>query len=104
LLAWKNLAIGLSRIAADEQKLRADLSEHWEVVSEGAQTILRSAGRSDAYELLKDATRGRVMTEQDYLEWLDRLDVDEQLRGRLASLTPETYVGLAAELVDRACQ
>jgi adenylosuccinate lyase len=104
LLAWKNLAIGLSRVAADEQKLRGDLVEHWEVVSEGAQTILRSAGRSDAYESLKRLTRGRVMTGQDYRSWYEALDVDEQLRGRLASLAPESYVGLAAELVDRACK
>ena len=52
LLAWISLMHGMSCIEADEEKLKADLAAHWEVVSEGAQTILRAAGRSDAYESL----------------------------------------------------
>ncbi len=53
LIAWINLTRGLSRIAANEEKLKADLDAHWEVISEGAQTILRAAGQGDAYESLK---------------------------------------------------
>src|SRR5258705_9187907 len=50
LLAWINLERGMQRIAPDEKKLRDELESHWEVVSEGAQTILRAVGKSDAYE------------------------------------------------------
>jgi adenylosuccinate lyase len=101
LLAWINLARGMKRITANEEKLRAELNLHWEVVSEGAQTILRAAGRSDAYETLKHQTRGRVLTESDYKAWLATLDVDEATRRKLQSLSPENYVGLAIELCDR---
>ena len=100
LLAWKNLLRGMGRIAPDEQKLKAELETHWEVVSEGAQTILRAAGRSDAYESLKQQTRGRVLTEADYKSWCEALDVSEEVRIRLQSLSPETYLGLATQLVD----
>ncbi|CAG1013509.1 adenylosuccinate lyase [Anaerolineales bacterium] len=100
LLAWTNFMRGMKRITANEEKIRAELNAHWEVVSEGAQTILRAAGRSDAYETLKAQTRGRILTETDYQSWLENLNVDDQTRAKLKSLTPETYLGLALELCD----
>ncbi|MBI5842443.1 MAG: adenylosuccinate lyase [Chloroflexi bacterium] len=101
LLAYINLTRGMKRIAADEEKLKAELNAHWEVVAEGAQTILRAAGRSDAYESLKQQTRGRVLTESDYRSWCEAIDVDEETRGRLKNLSPESYLGLAIQLTDR---
>jgi len=101
LVAWTNLQRGLKRIAPDEEKLKAELNAHWEVVSEGAQTILRAAGQPDAYESLKEQTRGRVLTETDYKAWCDAIDVDDATREKLKVLSPETYIGLAIELTDR---
>jgi adenylosuccinate lyase len=100
LLAWTNFQRGLKRIAPDEEKLTAELNAHWEVVSEGAQTILRAAGKSDAYESLKEQTRGRVLTESDYKNWCDSIDVDDATREKLKSLSPESYIGLAVELTE----
>jgi adenylosuccinate lyase len=101
LVGWTNFQRGLKRIAPDEEKLKAELNAHWEVVSEGAQTILRAAGKSDAYESLKEQTRGRVLTESDYKAWCDSIDVDEKTRASLKKLSPETYIGLAVELTDQ---
>ena len=100
LLAWTNFQRGLRRIAPDEEKLNAELNSHWEVVSEGAQTILRAAGKLDAYESLKEQTRGRVLTEADYKSWVASIDVDDDVRSQLASLSPQSYIGLAVKLVD----
>lgn len=101
LLAWTNFQRGLKRIAPDEEKLTAELNAHWEVVSEGAQTILRAAGKSDAYESLKKQTRGRVLTESDYKAWCDSIDVDDATRGKLKTLSPESYIGLAVQLIEQ---
>jgi len=100
LIAWTNLQRGLKRVAPDEEKLKAELNAHWEVISEGAQTILRTAGKSDAYESLKEQTRGRVLTEADYKAWCDAIDVDDATSRKLRALSPETYIGLAIELTD----
>ncbi|MBN8655408.1 MAG: adenylosuccinate lyase [Anaerolineae bacterium] len=100
LLAWTNFQRGLKRIAPDEEKLKAELNAHWEVISEGAQTILRAAGKSDAYESLKEQTRGRVLTESDYKNWCNSIDVDDATREKLKALSPETYIGLAVNLTD----
>jgi adenylosuccinate lyase len=101
LLAWTNFQRGMKRIAPDEEKLNAELNAHWEVVSEGAQTILRAAGKPDAYEALKEQTRGRVLTEADYKTWVASIDVDDAVRTQLDSLSPHSYIGLAVELVER---
>ena len=100
LLAWSNFQRGLKRIAPDEEKLKVELNAHWEVVSEGAQTILRAAGKSDAYESLKEQTRGRVLAESDYKAWCDSIDVDDATRAKLKALSPESYIGLADKLTN----
>jgi adenylosuccinate lyase len=100
LLAWNNITRGMSRVDADEERIRQELNAHWEVVSEGAQTILRAAGRSEAYESLKSQTRGRIMDSSSYRRWVEAIDVDEETRGRLMSLSPEKYLGVAVQIVD----
>ena len=79
---------------------KAELNAHWEVIAEGAQTILRAIGKPDAYESLKAQTRGRVVTESDYRLWCEAIDVDEETRKRLLNLSPESYIGLAIQLTD----
>ena len=100
LLAWKNLTRGMSRVDANEERIKQELNDHWEVVSEGAQTILRAAGRSDAYESLLAQARGRVLNERSYRRWVESLDIDDETRERLLGLSPEAYIGLAVQLVD----
>jgi adenylosuccinate lyase len=101
LLAWTNLTRGMKRIAPNEAYIRADLDAHWEVVSEGAQTILRAVGQSDAYESLKEQTRGKTLAQADYVSWVETLKVEEPTREKLAALTPSSYIGVAVELTDR---
>ena len=100
LLAWINLTRGMSRLEANEEKIRSDLDTHWEVIGEGAQTILRAAGRSDAYESLRSRMRGRVLDETSYRAWAEALDVDEGTRERLMNLSPESYIGLGVQITD----
>ena len=100
LLAWNNIRRGMSRVDADEETIKRDLNEHWEVISEGAQTILRAAGQSDAYESLKSQTRGRIFDEKSYRLWVQSLSINEETRTSLLALSPESYIGLAVQLVD----
>ena len=100
LLAWNNITRGMLRVDADHEAIKRELNEHWEVISEGAQTILRTAGRSDAYESLKSQTQGRVLDENSYRSWAESLDISDETRERLLSLSPESYIGLAVQLVD----
>lgn len=100
LTAWKSIARGLDRVEADETGMRAALEAHWEVIAEGAQTILRAAGIASAYEMLKSLTRGRELNQEQYLEWVESLTVEEEIKARLRRLTPTTYLGLAEKIVE----
>lgn len=98
LVAWTSIARGLERVEANEAGMRSTLEAHWEVVSEGAQTILRAANVSSAYEQLKSLTRGKGITQESYLAWVESLEVDESVKSQLRSLSPLTYIGLAEKI------
>lgn len=104
MLAWTNLARGMARVRANKESMLAELMSHWEVISEGAQTILRASGRGDAYEALKKDMRGRVVTKTEYLSWIESLDVDDQTRERLRGLSPESYLGLAVQITKKVLE
>ncbi len=101
LVAYASLARGLARVEADAAAMQADLEAHWEVVAEGAQTILRAAGVGESYDRLKSLTRGQGITRQRYLEWVEGLPGDESLKSRLRALSPLNYTGLAEEIAER---
>jgi len=61
----------------------------------------RAIGQSDAYESLKEQTRGKTLTQADYTSWVETLKVDESTRAKLAALTPSSYIGVAVKLTDR---
>ena len=101
LVAWTSVVKGLERVEANEAGMRSALEAHWEVVAEGAQTILRAANIPSAYEQLKSLTRGKGITQESYQDWVESLRVEETVKSKLRSLSPLTYIGLAGEIVER---
>ncbi len=102
LVGYRSMQRGLGLIEPDPDAMKADLEAHWEVVAEGAQTILRTAGVSNPYELLKDLTRGKGLTKNGYYQWIDSLAVDTGVRDRLRRLSPFSYTGLAEKIAESA--
>ena len=100
-LAYQSLAAGLSRIALDPERVAEDLGRAWEVLGEAVQTVMRAHGIPDAYERLKQFTRGRPMDATTMREFIRSLDLPPADKARLLELTPATYLGLAAELARR---
>jgi adenylosuccinate lyase len=101
LVAWTSVARGLDRVEANEAGMQSELEAHWEVVAEGAQTILRAANIPSAYEQLKSLTRGKEITQESYQRWVESLEVDESLKSKLRCLSPLTYVGLIEDIVEK---
>ncbi|WP_104129830.1 adenylosuccinate lyase [Cryobacterium sp. N21] len=106
LLALDNILRGLGEIDIDRALLASDLDSNWEILGEAIQTVIRaevSAGHSsieDPYALLKELTRGKRITSADLAAFVSALDIGEAAKTRLRALTPGSYVGLAAALVD----
>lgn len=102
-IALSSLMKGLGKLGVNEHTLASDLDEAWEVLAEPIQTVLRRYGVANAYELLKDLTRGQAITAASMREFIDTLELPEDARARLAALTPASYTGLAERLAREAC-
>jgi adenylosuccinate lyase len=100
LIGYGKTGDGLSTVVPNEQVLREELDATPEVIGEAVQTILRREGDTAAYERVKELTRGRQVTLDDFRALFDDLDVDESVRAELRALTPAGYTGIADELVD----
>ncbi|MFP4646541.1 MAG: adenylosuccinate lyase, partial [Candidatus Acetothermia bacterium] len=90
LLAYKKLNKGLEKVLVDEQRVKRDLNDHPEVVTEGWQTILRKSGFKEAYETVKDKSRGKAPGHKDEIlaEISDELSLSEGEEERLRALSP----------------
>jgi adenylosuccinate lyase len=101
VLGFKSLSTGLKKIALDEARVAEDLQRAWEVLGEAVQTVMRAQGIPDAYDKLKDFTRGRPVDERSMREFIGSLALPAGEKARLMALTPATYVGLAPMLARR---
>ena len=99
-LAVQNIVKGLSRIMINKVEMSAELNTHWEVVAEAVQTVLRKAGQQDAYEQLKTLTRGEAINAEIMAEFVSGLNIPDNDKETLLTLTPASYIGLAPKLVD----
>ena len=98
LIAWRALGRGLSKVAADPERIALDIRGAWEVLGEAVQTVLRATGSPGGYERLKDFTRGRAIDEQSLAAFIETLPLSDSEKTRLKALRPESYVGIAARL------
>ena len=95
ILAWKSLVKGLNRVAANPARMSDDLNDAWEVLAEPVQTVMRKYGAVDAYERLKNATRGAsVVTKEMIHAAIDAShEIPENEKKRMKAWTPESYIG-----------
>ena len=100
LLALQSTLRGLSRLEVSEGALNADLDHAWEVLAEPIQTVMRREGYADAYERLKELTRGARITQEGIQAFVRTLGLPQADEERLLALTPATYIGIGPELVD----
>lgn len=106
LLAISNVVKGLKQLKVSVDVLAADLDSNWEVLGEAIQTVMRAEaiagvpGMENPYERLKDLTRGHRVDAARMQEFVSGLGLSDEARDRLLQLTPASYTGVAAALVD----
>lgn len=98
LIGYHNVVEGLSKVSANETKIREALDAHPEVIAEAYQTILRREGMADAYDTLKEFTRGKPMTLELLLAFVDSLPISVSAKFDMEGITPYNYTGLAEKL------
>ena len=102
LLAYDSCLRGLNKLEPDAKRLSDDLNANWEVLAEPIQTVMKRHGIEDAYEQLKDLTRGKGGINRDTLHvFVQGLNIAPAEKERLLAMTPATYTGLAQLLAKR---
>lgn len=95
VLAFKSILKGLNKLILNEATIRMDLDNNWAVVAEAIQTILRREGYPNPYETLKHLTRtNNQITQESLAEFIDQLEVDEEVKTALKSISPFNYTGI----------
>src|SRR5690606_30560334 len=94
LIALSSLEKGLGKIILHRESLEKDLAENWAVVAEALQNILRREQYPHPYEALKALTRtGEKITRQTLADFIDQLDIDEDLKNEMRAISPFNYTG-----------
>ncbi|MHB8847463.1 MAG: adenylosuccinate lyase [Burkholderiales bacterium] len=102
LLAYHSCLRGLDKLEANPPRLAEDLDNNWEILAEPIQTVMRRYKVANAYEQLKELTRGKAGINRDSLhQFIGSLNIPDADKQRLLALTPATYLGKAAELARR---
>ncbi|MEN5072502.1 adenylosuccinate lyase [Isoptericola cucumis] len=106
LLAIDNVRRGLKALDANAALMAEDLDANWEVLGEPVQSAMRAAsvagveGMENPYERLKELTRGQRVDAARMREFVAGLGLPDDVAARLADLTPASYTGVAARLVE----
>lgn len=99
LIAYQSMVKGNEKLQINQRALSEDLAHNWEILSEAIQTVMRRYNIPNAYEQMRDLTRGRRIEIDHLQQFVRSLDIPPHAKKQLLALTPETYTGLAAQLV-----
>jgi len=98
IISYKSTLNGLNKISPNKKKIKDELNENWSVLSEAVQTVMRLENIDNAYEKLKELTRGKSLNKQKYIEFINDLNISSKNKKYLLKLKPENYIGVAPKL------
>ena len=93
LLAYQSLEAGLSKIDINTNTLNKDLDDNWCILTEAIQCIMKTELKANAYEAMKEVSRGNKINKEDYMNIVSNLDISSLNKNKLLKLTPSTYTG-----------
>ena len=98
LQAIEQTTAGLAKCVVDEKKISSELENSWAVLAEAIQTVLRVYGIPDAYNRLKEATRGKEVSQEDIYNFITELPISDEDKVNLLNMTPSSYTGYAEKI------
>ena len=94
LIAFKSLLKGMGKLELNEAAILADLEDNWAVVAEAIQNVLRREAYPNPYEALLALTRiNKKIEKADIHNFIDALNVSDELKSELLAISPMNYVG-----------
>ncbi len=101
IIGLKSLKKGLSKIEVNSKEMNNELAKNPQLLAEAIQTVMRRFKIPNAYEMIKEVTRGKDVTVEDMHEFINKLDIPDDIKNNLLELTPEKYIGLSVDIVDK---
>ncbi len=101
LLAYNACLRGLGKLDVDAERMADDLNANWEVLAEPVQQVMRRYGVPDAYERLKELTRGKRLDRKGLAAFISGLPIPKEAKKNLLALTPAGYTGIASSLAKK---
>lgn len=98
ILAYQSTCKGMQKLEPNHTVIEADLNEHWEVLGEAVQTIMRRYKLEQPYEKLKAFTRGKRIDQASLQQFINELSIPDSAKKQLLALTPADYIGYAEML------
>lgn len=99
MLSFLSLEKGLNKIELNAPAIEKDLADNWAVVAEALQSILRREALPNAYELLKEFSRkNEKMNREDFLAFINSLELSESVKEELRAITPFNYLGVKPDV------
>ncbi len=99
IIAIKSILKGISKLEIDELVISEDIENRWEVLAEAIQTVMRRYGIPKPYEKLKTLTRGNNINKSILVDFIQSLDIPQEVKRELLELSPSKYTGLASKLI-----
>ena len=96
--AYSALKRGISRIEVNREAVVTELDNHYELLAEVIQTVMRKFEIENPYEKLKELTRGKSVTKEDFETFINGLELPDSEKETLLNLSPSKYIGLAPKL------
>jgi adenylosuccinate lyase len=97
-LAIKSTNNGLNKITPNKEVVDKELNNNWEVLTEAVQTLMRYEGIPDAYEQLKNLSRGSKLDQESYINFINSLKISNDSKNKLLNLKPSLYIGNAKDI------
>jgi adenylosuccinate lyase len=95
IIAFESIKKGIGKLLLNQEKINQDLENNWIVIAEAIQTILRKENYPNPYEALKELTRtNSKITQEVFIEFIDKLDISEKVKETLRKITPYNYTGI----------
>ena len=101
VIAYEASLKGIGKLELNAARIAEDLDNCWEVLAEPVQTVMRRYAVENAYEKLKDLTRGKGITPDALQAFIDGLDIPAEAKAELGQLTPAGYIGNAVAQAKR---
>lgn len=91
-LAIDNIKKGILGLKVNQSLIDDELENHYEVLFEPLQSLLRIKGYPNSYDVVKNVCHGTLgLKREEFLQIVENMEISQEIKDRISSLTPKTY-------------